>query len=307
MKEELKTKKKKRSLWHRLTWLGRLVVLVVVIAALSVALFVLFSGVLHERQKEDLSHVQPVVVGYDDVKDDDANPTWYYNESRDERYEEFAALWPELSMEDVIWMVEADLDKPPYENVREILEPDSLTALVNKHFHLPEDYVPSDLENIGNSMLRADAAAAMRELINDASAEGHTLWVQSGFRSYSTQAGLYQQYSARDGTAIADTYSARASHSEHQTGLAVDFNTISDAFGSTSEGRWAAENSWRYGYILRYTDENKEITLYKSEPWHFRYVGREAASEMQALGITTYEEYWVKYIKNQPPAGDSLG
>ena len=243
--------------------------------------------------------VRPVVVSYEEPEEEDPG-IWYYDEARAARYDAFSALRPELDIEDVVWMVEADLDIPDYTDVNAVPNPEALTALVNKHFNLPENYVPDDLVNIGNSMLRQDAADAMREMIEDAAAEGHTLWVQSGFRSFSTQAGLFADYSARDGVAVAETYSARPGHSEHQTGLAVDFNSITDSFGGTTEGIWAAENAWRYGYILRYTAENTSITLYKSEPWHFRYVGRGIAAEMRSGGYSTYEEYWVKYIKHSP-------
>jgi len=228
---------------------------------------------------------------------------WYYNDTHADRYDAFAVGRPELSMEDVVWMVEVDLDKEPYVEVQQVPDPQSLTLLVNKHYFLPESFVP-DLVAINNTMMHPEAVAAMNEMIDAASAEGHRLWVQSGFRSYSIQASLYQKYSASDGVDKADTYSARPGHSEHQSGLTADLNTISDAFGNTPEGRWAAENCWKYGFIVRYTEENMGITLYKPEPWHVRYVGEGAADLIHELGILSYEEYWVKYVKYPP---QSLG
>jgi D-alanyl-D-alanine carboxypeptidase len=226
-----------------------------------------------------------------------AGALWYYDPARAGRYEAFSAENPEIPMEDIVWMVGADLDKQPYTDVSEVSDPLSLTLLVNKYFYFPQSFAPPDLVNIGSSMLRKEVAGAMQAMIDDAAAAGHRLWVQSGYRSYSTQAGLYSQYSARDGAAVADTHSARAGHSEHQSGLTADLNTITDAFGTTPEGIWAAENCWYYGFIIRYTNENKSVTLYKSEPWHFRYIGREAASAMRELGCKQFEEYWVKYVK----------
>jgi len=249
---------------------------------------------------------EPVVTGVSD--DTDTGDTdvaaapgsdlSFYDASRASRYEAFSAANPDLSIDEVVWRVNVDLDKTPYKDISEAKNPASMNVLVNKYFYLPKDYEPANLVSIGNSMMRADAAEAMKKMINDAASQGHNLWVQSGYRSFSTQSGLFSQYSARDGVAAAETYSARPGHSEHQTGLAADFNTISDAFGNTPEGKWAADNSWMYGFIVRYTADNKDITLFKSEPWHMRYVGKEVAEKMHDDGILSFEEYWVKYINN---------
>jgi len=220
----------------------------------------------------------------------------FYDESRSERYADFAALRPELAFDDVVWMVNVNLDLTPYDDAVETANPESLTVLVNKFFYLPDGFTPPDLTPIGQSMLRGEAATAMHEMISDASEEGYTLWVQSGYRSFSVQSGLYSQYSARDGAEAADTYSARPGHSEHQLGLAADLNTITDAFGFTGEGIWTAENCWKYGFIVRYTEENTGITLYKPEPWHVRYIGRDAAGAMRDRGIQSFEEYWARHI-----------
>ncbi|MDR3365125.1 MAG: M15 family metallopeptidase [Clostridiales Family XIII bacterium] len=226
---------------------------------------------------------------------------WYYEAARAGRYDAFAAARPELAPGDVVWMVDADLDIPAYTDTHEAPDPDSLHVLVNKHFSLPDDYVPADLVDIGATMMRAEAAGAMQEMIDAAQEEGLTLWSQSGFRSYGIQVSLYNQYSARDGSEAADTYSARPGFSEHQTGLTTDLNTITDAFGDTPEGVWVAQNCWRYGYIVRYTKENTDVTLYKPEPWHMRYIGQGAAAAMRDLGILSFEEYSVKYIEHTPP------
>ncbi|MCL1895271.1 MAG: M15 family metallopeptidase [Clostridiales bacterium] len=231
----------------------------------------------------------------------DLKELWYYDLSRVKRYESFAARMPELPPEDVIWMVDADLDVPPYSETREVADPMSITLLVNKHFYFSNEFTPSDLVSFGDTMLRDEAAKAMEKMIDEAAGEGHILWAQSGFRSYEVQTSLYEQYSERDGVEEADAYSARPGYSEHQSGLTADLNTITDAFGETAEGHWAAENCWRFGFVLRYTKENTDITQYKPEPWHLRYIGEEAAEEMHELGFLSFEEYWVKYIKYTPP------
>jgi len=223
---------------------------------------------------------------------------WFYDAALSERYEAFAAESPGLAFDDVIWMVNVNLDKPPYEYVRAVEDPLSINALVSKYFALPSDFSPPDLVSIGRSMLREQAAAAMNDMIAAASNEGLSLWVQSGYRSFDVQANLYSQYASRDGSEMADTYSARPGHSEHQLGLAADLNTITDAFGDTPEGIWSAENCWKYGFIVRYTIDNTDITLYKPEPWHMRYVGRDTAGAMRDRSILSFEEYWAKYVNS---------
>jgi D-alanyl-D-alanine carboxypeptidase len=230
-----------------------------------------------------------------------AGKPYYYDSVREDRYIAFAANHPEIGLDDVYWMVDCDLDIPPYEDTHELPDPNDLLLMVNKHFYLPDGFAPGDLVNVGNTMMRAEAGGAMQEMIDAAAAEGLNIWSQSGYRSYGVQVSLYSDYSARDGEAAADTYSARPGYSEHQTGLTTDLNTITDAFGDTPEGKWVAENCWQYGYIVRYTKENTDVTLYKPEPWHMRYIGRDAAGIMHEEGILSLEEYWVKYVLYQPP------
>ncbi|MBR6918210.1 MAG: M15 family metallopeptidase [Clostridia bacterium] len=153
--------------------------------------------------------------------------------------------------------------------------------IANKTYALPADYDPG---------VDATAYAALMEMFAGAYAEGITLWVASGYRSYDTQAWLYNNYVAMDGKAAADTYSARPGHSEHQTGLAFDLNYVADYFASTPEGIWLAANCWKYGFIIRYPAGKESITGYKYEPWHVRYLGKDVAKKVYESGLCL-EEY----------------
>ena len=293
---------------------SRIVLLIIILAVLAFAIYVLvydFPGAAKDGLFNGAAEpgADPgVSAGQGESDGEEAEPgkdvitsLWFYNPANEDRYAAFAARMPELAMADVIWMVEANLDLQPYSGSEPAVEPESLTVLVNKFFYLEDDFSPPNLVEIDSTMLRKEAAEAMEDLINAAAVGGFRLWVQSGYRSYTVQKTLYENYSATDGQENADTYSARPGHSEHQLGLAVDFNTITDAFGETSEGHWVADNSWQFGYIMRYTKENTDITLFRPEPWHFRYVGKERAAHYKDLGFTSYEEYWVKYVKFHPP------
>ena len=147
--------------------------------------------------------------------------------------------------------------------------------------------------------LRAEAAAAFEQLCAGAAADGYTILGQSGYRSYSYQEQLYNNYVARDGQAAADTYSARPGFSEHQTGLAMDIcnGTLSyTEFGQTAEYEWAKEHLHEYGFVLHYLPGTEQITGYMTEEWHIRYVGVETATRIHELGITL-DEYCATYLE----------
>lgn len=153
--------------------------------------------------------------------------------------------------------------------------------VVNKTYALPADYNPG---------VNADAQAAFDRMQADAAEEGLNIYISSGFRSYDYQAGLYQRYVDKDGKAEADRYSARAGHSEHQTGLAFDLNSIEESFANTKEGKWVNQNCHKYGFIIRYPSDKEAITGYKWEPWHIRYLGEETAQAVYDSGLCL-EEY----------------
>ena len=154
--------------------------------------------------------------------------------------------------------------------------------IVNKSYPLPPTFAPGGLT--------ADCAAAFRALCAGAAAEGLFIYAVSGYRSYEFQAQLYANYAARDGQAAADRYSARAGHSEHQSGLAIDVNGTVYSFADTAEGQWIAAHCHEYGFILRYPADKEDVTGYLYEPWHIRYLGVEQARAVWESGLTL-EEY----------------
>lgn len=192
----------------------------------------------------------------------------------------------------------ASFDKSQYS----INDPSSLWVVVNKGRILPSDYVPAGLvapniplrlsSGASEMKLRPDTAAALEKMAAAASKDGINLMLSSGYRSYYTQQSLYSAYAARDGIAKADTYSARAGHSEHQTGLAADLEPTSrkcevdQCFESTPEGQWLAANAQNFGFIIRYQKTTQNLTGYEYEPWHVRYVGDALAAQLYQSGQT---------------------
>ena len=150
---------------------------------------------------------------------------------------------------------------------------------------------------VGNGQyLRAEAAAALKKMLAGARKAGHVVAADSGYRSYRYQAGVHDSAVAAEGRARADTLSARPGYSEHQTGWAVDLGSggcnITACFGTTPGGRWVTANAYRYGFILRYPPGKAAVTGYRSEPWHFRYVGTKLARELHEEHVATLEQFF---------------
>lgn len=153
--------------------------------------------------------------------------------------------------------------------------------IVNKTYALPKNY---------NKGVDSTASAALKKLQAGAKEAGYNIPLLSGYRSYSDQNILYNNYVARDGKKLADTYSARPGHSEHQTGLAFDIGKIDNNYGNTSAGKWLAQHAHEYGFIIRYPKGKEKITGYIYEPWHVRYLGIDIATDIYNKGLTL-EEY----------------
>jgi D-alanyl-D-alanine carboxypeptidase len=197
-------------------------------------------------------------------------------------------------------------DPPKYS----IDEADSIWVVVNKQRQIsPLRYQPENLvfpafpkpkvQNPFGLQLREEASLATVEMALAMGEAGQgTLILNSGYRTYKNQQGLYNRTRDTRGLAVAEKLSARPGHSEHQLGLAADFSVkgkgcaILVCFGNTEAGKWLAANAHDYGFILRYPKGNKPITGFQYEPWHFRYVGAELATEMRTKAISTLEEFW---------------
>ena len=184
-------------------------------------------------------------------------------------------------------------------------DPTDALILVNKYNKAPAvpitlvkpNVTPTKEAFSENIYMQPEAAAALEALFQGALEDGITLYATSGFRSYTTQKAIFDRKSETKSEKSVNASVAKAGYSEHQTGLAMDVEGLSSLgsglvqdFGETPEGKWLAEHCHEYGYILRYPKGKTQITGYIYEPWHIRYVGREAAAEIHELDIT-FEEY----------------
>lgn len=184
------------------------------------------------------------------------------------------------------------------------LEADQYLILVNKENKLKKNYEPDDLVipsirfNSVNNMVqhvRTDVAKELQIMFATAKNDGINLIAISGYRSYEYQQVVYNESLMSVGEEETRKFVALPGTSEHQTGLAMDvlsseYYTLDEGFENTEAFRWLKEHISEYGFIIRYPRGKEDITGYEYEPWHLRYVGIEAAIEINERGLTL-EEY----------------
>lgn len=234
----------------------------------------------------------------------DAKCLPYYKSNNIKRYQDYHKLNNNLSVSDVVTTVNLNLDLPYYTNTKEAKYLNTFYTLVNKYNYLRDDFVPNNLVEMTTPYskegiyLVAEARDNFYKLVDKAKEEGLTIRAISAYRGYTYQKRLYDKYVEADGVNKADTYSARPGFSDHQTGLAIDVdNTTSsfENFTNTKEYQWMLDNSYKYGFILRYPSGKESITTYQFESWHYRYVGLKLAKKIKASNLT-FDEYFTRYL-----------
>jgi D-alanyl-D-alanine carboxypeptidase len=190
---------------------------------------------------------------------------------------------------------------------------DWATTQVDWILTLGPDYKPPDLVLIstadvaGGGLIRKVAIDDLRAMGEAARKNGSPIKALSPYRSYKQQVSLFKSYAGSDYHNLdsAITYSARPGHSEHQTGLTIDFGSIGDTglnsrWESTRAGGWMARNAWKYGWLMSYPNGKKDLVCYRYEPWHYRYVGRDIAAKVHDSGLTIREYLWANYTQLDP-------
>jgi D-alanyl-D-alanine carboxypeptidase len=189
--------------------------------------------------------------------------------------------------------VDRDLAAPPAD--------DAILTVLDRSYALPADHVPPDLVPASTAgMTGTSAPRLVRQVIVDDlgamraawEAAGMTIEIESAYRSFTDQQATFDGWVTRIGEAGARLRTARPGHSEHQLGTAID--VISPGWGGrfgdwaveAAEGAWMAEHAWEYGFVMSYPADGVDDTCYGYEPWHYRWIGREAAAEHRASGLT---------------------
>ena len=183
-----------------------------------------------------------------------------------------------------------------------VLFPNTFLVLANTNHYFENNYIPSNLDVITNYdidyikrpneqiALKKEALIDLEKMIIAMRQVGLNVYVFSGYRSYTKQISIYE-------STINKSEVALPGFSEHQSALAVDLSTLRDGlsqyFSDTLEYHWLYENSYKYGFILRYPKDKEHITGYSFEPWHYRYVGIYAQNIKNQI---TLEEYIYNYL-----------
>jgi D-alanyl-D-alanine carboxypeptidase len=182
---------------------------------------------------------------------------------------------------------------------------DDLLVLVNKEYQLPSTYAPTDLVSIctnipnlrcvnnTNFLIRNILISDLQEMVNAATQDGIDLSIRSAYRSYATQQSTYNYWLGVNGgnVGVTDQISARAGHSQHQLGTAIDFSSVEindglgGTFASTQASKWLADNAWKYGFVIGYPAGYESVTGYSYESWHYRYIGKTNTRELTNSGM----------------------
>lgn len=210
------------------------------------------------------------------------------------------------SLNEIVALVNVNRDKDYYKDLVDTDTSKGTAMLVNKYHALTKDYQASDIVktsatySYANNELNSEAYEAYKNLAEAAKADGYTILILSSYRDYEYQNKLWNQRKQAYGTRKADDYAARAGSSEHETGYAIDvadFYDKNDSFKDTESYQWMLNNAHKYGFILRYPEDKEEITGYKFESWHYRYLGVDLATKVYNEGIT-FDEYYEFYLNN---------
>ncbi len=184
-------------------------------------------------------------------------------------------------------------------------EPADFFLLVDKKHPLPADYAPPDpvrlhkdynLDvSLADVSVRKAIMPAVLAMARAARGDGLTLVFSSGYRSYEYQITVYEREVKLYGKATADRESAQAGMSQHQLGTAVDFGSITDEFADTRAGKWLAAHAGEYGFSLSYPPGYEDLTGYRYESWHYRYITR-AGTLMQREFFDDVQQYLLQFL-----------
>ncbi|HWL22731.1 MAG TPA: M15 family metallopeptidase [Ureibacillus sp.] len=280
-----------------------IIIIVLLIIAIIAILFFTNKNIVNSKQTEEVQEQEVVQEEQNEVTEEDTMKEEQQPEKTNEQTEE---VNPEASKEESVEVSngkEDGNDEDKNSNESDVIADDNGyivgqtlpseptyikgVLIANKKYPLPKDYNPGE---------SVEARAAFDEMAQAALKEGYKITAFSTFRSFDYQTTLYNRYVERDGKNNADRYSARPGYSEHQTGLGFDVGEVgredlwlTSEFGETEVGKWLVANAHNYGFILRYPEGKEHITGYMYESWHFRYLGKQLATEVKASGLTLEE------------------
>lgn len=207
----------------------------------------------------------------------------------------------------VVSIINTEVDVEWLDNEKETDTSKGNLMLVNRLYGLSKDYEPEDIIDVPVSISYSGVKISksilenIEELIEAGKEEGYTFVLSDGYRSYEAQKKMFESYKNSYGYEEADKNVARPGHSEYQTGISfqiVPYNKVFDKPRESTEYLWLKDNAYKYGFIFRYPEDKKDITLFDSYTWRLRYVGTDAASIIENEKIC-FEEYYAYFVDKE--------
>lgn len=207
----------------------------------------------------------------------------------------------------VVSIINTEADVEWLDNEKETDTSKGNLMLVNRLYGLSKDYEPEDIIDVPVSISYSGVKISksilenIEELIEAGKEAGYTFVLSDGYRSYEAQKKMFESYKNSYGYEEADKNVARPGHSEYQTGISfqiVPYNKVFDKPRESTEYLWLKDNAYKYGFIFRYPEDKKDITLFDSYTWRLRYVGTDAASIIENEKIC-FEEYYTYFVDKE--------
>ena len=207
----------------------------------------------------------------------------------------------------IVAIVNTEADVEWLDNEKETDTSKNELMLVNRLYVLSKDYEPDDIIDVPVSIsysgvkISKSILSNIEELISAAKDEGYIFVLSDGYRSYADQEKMFNNYKNSYGYEEADKNVARPGHSEYQTGISfqiVPYNKVFDKPRESKEYLWLKDNAYKYGFIFRYPEDKKDITLFDSYTWRLRFVGTTAASIIESEKIS-FEEYYAYFVDKE--------
>lgn len=295
------SRRRKRRLKKKVKKVLRILLIIIIIIIISTTAY---RSINKKRPSNKKPQVIKKTTSIKNKIEKECKNISYCNDKYINRYYKYYKSNKELSINDIVTRVNLGLDYDFYTHTKKAKDLNKDYILVNKYSYLEEDYTPSNLEIIPEEYARSgmrlvkNAKEAFVSMAREARRDKRPIIAMSSYRSYDYQVNLFERYKDSDGIKDADTYSARAGFSEHQTGLCVDiYDGVLDYtnFEESDSFDWMKKNAYKYGFILRFPKGKEDITGYQYESWHYRYVGKDIAKYIHEHDIT-FEEYYIKKI-----------
>lgn len=207
----------------------------------------------------------------------------------------------------IVSIINTEADVEWLDNEKETDTSKGNLMLVNRLYGLSKDYEPDDIIDVPVSISYSGVKISksilknIEELIEAGKEAGYTFVLSDGYRSYEAQEKMFESYKNSYGYEEADRNVARPGHSEYQTGISfqiVPYNKVFDKPRESEEYLWIKDNAYKYGFIFRYPEDKKDITLFDSYTWRLRYVGTDAASIIENEKIC-FEEYYAYFVDKE--------